>query len=68
MSIKRHPKQLAWIKLYEERTGFVPLIKLDELEDGKIGFEEYAKANVKWYENHSQDAYLAISRDIPRAP
>jgi len=68
MSIKRHPKQIAWMKLYEDRTGFTPVIGLKELEDGQIGFQEFAKSNIKWYESHSHDAYLAISRDVPCSP
>ena len=67
MSMMRHPKQTVWMQLYKDRTGFDAAIKLNDLEDGSISFAEFAKANIKWYEAHSQDAYLAISRSIPCA-
>ena len=65
MSINRHPKQLAWMQLFQDRTGFDACIGLPELESGKIGFSEFAQANIKWYEAHSQGAITDITRNVP---
>ena len=65
MSVKRTKKQLAWMQLYEDQTGCDAAIRLRELEEGKIGFAEFAQANIKYYEVRTQGVVTEISRDVP---
>ena len=56
--------QNEWLKSYQGTTGFEPM-HLDELESGEMSFNECAKNNINWYEDHMHDAYNAISTHVP---
>ena len=57
-------KQRAWLKKYEDETGIEPLCQ-EDIDSGEKTFAEVASLNCLWYENHTSDAYLRITRDIP---
>lgn len=56
--------QNDWLNLYEGSTGFEPL-HLEDLESGEMTFDEAAKSNINWYENHSSDAFAQITDHTP---
>lgn len=52
-------RQRAWCARYEHETGFEPL--MDDFEAGNQTFVEAAQASTRWYEDHTNDAYLRIT-------
>ena len=52
-------KQRAWCKKYERETTFEPLFQ-EDLDSGKISFEEFAKKNIRWFEDWASDTLLRI--------
>lgn len=57
-------KQNAWLNLYQGCTGFEPL-HLEDLISGVMNFDEVAKNNIAWYEQHKTDAFAQITDKIP---
>jgi hypothetical protein len=53
-------RQRKWCEEYERTTGFEPL--MCDYEAGNEGFVEAAESSVKWYEDHTNDMYLQITR------
>lgn len=49
-------EQKAWIKTYEEQTGF----DFVESENG-LSFEQHARWNIEWWESYTNDVMHAIS-------
>jgi hypothetical protein len=58
-------KQRAWLINYETMTTFEP-IHQEEIDNGTMTFNEVAKKNIDWFESWMNDAFLAISRQVPR--
>lgn len=56
--------QNDWLKTYADETGFEPMF-LDSLRDGTMTFNEAARRNIDWYEDHAADAFNTISKDVP---
>jgi hypothetical protein len=56
-------EQRAWCENYESRTGFEPL--MDDFEARNETFYEAATKSVSWFEDHSSDALLSVSSNIP---
>lgn len=56
---KMNGKQKAWCKKYENETTF-ECIHQEDLDSGEMTFEEFARENIKWFENWSSDALLNI--------
>lgn len=54
-------EQLSWITLYQFQTDF-DCIYWDMLESGELSFEQFARMNIGWYESHSDDVLLNISK------
>ncbi|WMI99976.1 hypothetical protein RBU55_00030 [Pseudomonas chlororaphis subsp. aurantiaca] len=52
-------EQGAWLKTYEDATGFEPLNQ-DELDSGEMTFVEVARQNIRWFEQFANDALLRI--------
>lgn len=46
--------QKAWLEHYEAVTGFEPMHQ-EELDSGKMSFEDVAKANIKWFEGWAEE-------------
>lgn len=64
-NIKRLTKeQNEWLKKYHGATGIEPM-NLEELKTGTMSFDEVAKLNIDWYEDHMYEAFSAISRHVP---
>ncbi len=42
-------KQRAWLKKYEDETGF-ELLYQKELDSGVMTFDEVARYNIDWFE------------------
>jgi len=61
---KYTPEQWDWCLLYERQTGFDPHTMRD-FEVGDADFYEAAREAVQWYEDHTSDAHLRISHNIP---
>ncbi|KPG82226.1 hypothetical protein [Pseudomonas sp. RIT-PI-o] len=66
-STKANDAQLAWLKQYEDHTGFEPLHQ-EEFDRGEMTFASVARANIDWFEAWSTDAHLAIQRNNPSDP
>jgi hypothetical protein len=60
---KYSAEQRAWCENYESRTGFDPL--MEDFEAGNETFYEAATKSVSWFEDHSCDAFLSVSSNIP---
>ena len=58
MKRKLTPKQRAWCKHYEQHTTFEPM--MDDFLAGNESFVAAAKASVRWFEDWSSDAHLAV--------
>lgn len=56
--------QRQWLKRYESETGFEPMYQ-EDLDAETMSFAEVARRNAKWYEQHTNDAYLRITSYIP---
>ncbi|NAP32626.1 hypothetical protein [Pseudomonas syringae] len=63
-SAKANDAQRAWLKQYEEQTGFEPLYQ-EEFDSGAMNFAAVARANIDWFEAWSTEAHLAIQRNNP---
>lgn len=57
---KYDQRQRKWCAHYESMTGFEPL--MCDFEAGNQSFVEAAKLSVDWYESHTGDMFLAITR------
>ena len=57
-------EQKAWCKHYEQQTTFEPL--MDDFLAGNESFLHCAKNSVRWFEDWSSDAHLAVM-NIPGA-
>ena len=66
-STKANDAQRAWLKQYEDQTGFEPLHQ-EEFDSGEMTFAAVARANIDWFEAWSTDAHLAIQRNNPADP
>lgn len=62
---KLNSKQINWIRMYKIRTGVEATEERAELDAGKIGFVEFARKNVKWFEVWAKNTHRRIYRDIP---
>ncbi len=51
--------QRKWCDTYRSLTGFDPI--MDAFEAGEESFEDSAHWNIKWFQDHSTDALLAIT-------
>lgn len=60
-------EEQKWIGDYEAETGFEAM-HLDEVIKGEMPFNEMADANVLWFENWMNDAYLHVSNVPVREP
>lgn len=60
---KYTPEQWAWCENYQSRTMFDPM--MDSFEVGEKSFYEAAQFAIRWYEDHSKDAYLSVSNNVP---
>ncbi len=58
-------KQREWANRYERLTTFEPMHQ-EDLDEGKMTFEQFADANIRWFEDWYTDASLGITRDVPR--
>ncbi len=56
-------EQRAWCENYQSRTGFEPL--MEDFEAGNETFYQGATKSVSWFEDHSNDALLSVSSNIP---
>jgi hypothetical protein len=56
-------EQAAWLKTYEDATGFEP-IHQEELDSGELTFVEVVRLNVRWFEQFAEDAMHKIG-DAP---
>lgn len=56
-------KQKAWLALYKNRTGFDAL--MEEFESGEVSFYRAAINSCRWWEDHSNDALIAITLEVP---
>lgn len=63
-STKATPAQLAWLKQYENTSGFEPLYQ-DELDSGEMTFDQVARGNINWFESWAEDTRLAIQKNNP---
>lgn len=54
-------RQQNWCEYYERTTGFEPL--MCDYEAGNETFVEAAEKSNQWYEDHTTDTYLAITRE-----
>jgi hypothetical protein len=59
--------QRKWLMRYESLTGFEPMYQ-DDIDSGSMTFREAARANVNWYEDHTNDMHLRIQDPIKGAP
>ena len=57
-------EQNQWLKDYHNATGFEPM-HLDEIENRSMSFNDAAKRNIVWYEDHMNETMVAISFHIP---
>jgi hypothetical protein len=62
---KYSTEQWAWCMNYESKTGMSIDPMMDDFELGRTSFHEAARKAVRTYEDHSKDAYLSISNNIP---
>ena len=53
------PKQRAWLQNYYDQTGFDALYQ-EDFDARKITFLELVRANIDWYESHSNATMRAI--------
>ena len=53
-------RQQKWCEYYERTTGFEPLMCDYEAENES--FVQAAEKSIQWYEDHTSDTYLAITR------
>lgn len=60
-------EQRAWLKHYEQTTGFEPMAQ-EDIDSGERTFEQVAKLNVDWYESHTADCFLSVSNYPQREP
>lgn len=60
---KYTPEQWEWCIKYQRETGFDPM--MEDFEAGNKTFVEAAQFACTWYEDHSSDAHLRITRGIP---
>lgn len=58
------PAQKEWLEHYESLTGFEP-IHQEELDSGDMTFNDVRQSNISWYELHTSDVYLRISKQLP---
>lgn len=63
-STKATDAQRAWLKQYEDKSGFEPLHQ-DELDSGEMSFAQVMQANVDWFESWSMDTMRAIQKNTP---
>lgn len=56
--------QRAWLKQYEDQTGFEPLHQ-DSLDSGEMTWAQVAQANVDWFESWSMDTMRGIQKNNP---
>lgn len=57
-------KQRAWLLNYEQATTFEPMHQ-DELDQGKMSFNEIARLNISWFESWKDDVFNSISSRVP---
>ena len=62
---KTNAAQKRWCHLYQDETGF-ELMYHEMLDSGEIDFEEFARMNISWYEDHTSDMLLRIG-DFPQS-
>lgn len=53
-------KQREWLSNYEHETGFEAIAQ-EDIDSGERTFEEVARLNIRWFEDHSSDALLKVS-------
>lgn len=53
-------EQRNWLKHYEKVTGFEPMAQ-EDIDSGAQTFAEVARLNIRWYEDHTSDAFLSVS-------
>lgn len=53
-------RQQKWCEYYERTTGFEPLMCDYEAENES--FVQAAEKSIQWYEDHTSDTYIAITR------
>ncbi|KAF0254326.1 hypothetical protein [Pseudomonas putida] len=63
-STKATEAQRAWLKQYEDKTGFEPMHQ-DELDSGEMTFAAVAQGNIDWFEAWAAEAHLAIQKNNP---
>lgn len=63
-STKATDAQRAWLKNFEENTGFEPHAQA-ELDSGEMTFAAVAQLNIQWFEQWYIDTHLAIDKNIP---
>ena len=63
-AIKINGKQRAWLKKFEDETGFEPDYQ-EEIDAGTMTFDEVAKYNIDWFENWSGDVHSRVSTNVP---
>lgn len=63
MSREYNAEQKAWVERFKARTGFDP--DMDSFKSGEKSFFEAARDSCTWWEDHSNDAMLAITCNIP---
>ncbi len=65
-STKATDAQRAWLKQYEDLSGFEPLHQ-EELDSGEMSFAALVRANVDWFESWSMDTMRGIQKNNPAA-
>ena len=52
--------QKVWLREYQSTTGFEPLF-----QNEGFTFNEVARKNLKWYEEHINECYAYVSSHVP---
>lgn len=63
-NIRMTKEQREWCKEYQRWTDFEPL--MDDFLAGNETFVQAAKKSTRWFEDWSSEAFLNVSRHIPR--
>lgn len=63
---KINGKQRAWLKSYEDDTGFEPMHQ-EDLDSGEMTFKEMARSNLRWFENWSQEVHEGLETKFPQS-
>ena len=63
--VKPKRANIEWLRRYESQTTFEPM-DMEEYLDGDKSFRDLVWENATWFQDWSNDAHLAITRDLPK--